>query len=150
MQKIYSARGRLPDGQPNPIDTHVGQRMRLRRNLLGLSQEKLASLLGLTFQQVQKYERGMNRISCSRLWDISQVLDVPVDFFFQDMDKSVTNQSPRMFHVTESVIEEEQPGAMPWDPMSSQEAIELVTAYYKIKNRQIARHIFNLVKELEK
>ena len=76
-----SSRGRTPNGQPNPIDVHVGNRIRLRRTLLNLSQEKLASLLGLTFQQVQKYERGTNRVGASRLWDISRVLEVPVSFF---------------------------------------------------------------------
>ena len=70
-----SSRGRTPQGEPNPIDVHVGNRIRLRRTLLGLSQEKLASLLGLTFQQVQKYERGMNRVGASRLWDIGKVLE---------------------------------------------------------------------------
>ena len=75
-----SSRGRTPLGEPNPIDVHVGHRIRLRRTLLGLSQEKLASLLGLTFQQVQKYERGMNRVGASRLWDISKVLEVPINF----------------------------------------------------------------------
>ena len=68
IRKIkVSSRGRTPDGEPNPIDTHVGNRIRLRRQLLGYSQEKLASLLGLTFQQVQKYEKGMNRVGASRL-----------------------------------------------------------------------------------
>ena len=81
-----SSRGRTPTGQPNPIDVHVGNRIRLRRTLLGLSQEKLASLLGLTFQQVQKYERGMNRVGASRQWDIGKVLEVPVGFFYEDMD----------------------------------------------------------------
>lgn len=76
-----SSRGRTPTGQPNPIDVHVGNRIRLRRTLLGLSQEKLASLLGLTFQQVQKYERGMNRIGASRLWDMMQVLGVDANYF---------------------------------------------------------------------
>ena len=76
-----SSRGRTPTGQPNPIDVHVGNRIRLRRTLLGLSQEKLASLLGLTFQQVQKYERGMNRVGASRLWDIGKVLEVPCRLF---------------------------------------------------------------------
>ena len=89
-----SSRGRTPQGEPNPIDVHVGNRIRLRRTLLGLSQEKLASLLGLTFQQVQKYERGMNRVGASRLWDIGKVLEVPINFFYEDMDKSVASQSP--------------------------------------------------------
>src|SRR3546814_10152347 len=69
----------------NPIDVHVGRRVRLRRTLLGMSQEQLGDALNITFQQVQKYERGSNRISASRLWDIGQILDVPVSFFFDDM-----------------------------------------------------------------
>jgi transcriptional regulator with XRE-family HTH domain len=69
--------------KPNPIDVHVGSRVRLRRNMLGLSQEKLGEAIGLTFQQVQKYERGANRIGASRLHDLSRVLDVPVSFFFR-------------------------------------------------------------------
>ena len=89
-----SSRGRTPTGEPNPIDVHVGNRICLRRTLLGLSQEKLASLLGLTFQQVQKYERGMNRVGASRLWDIGKVLEVPVGFFYEDMDEEVAKQSP--------------------------------------------------------
>src|ERR671927_1682591 len=71
---------------PNPIDVRVGARLRLRRNMLGLSQEKLGEMIGLTFQQVQKYERGANRIGASRLHELSRVLDVPVSFFFEDTD----------------------------------------------------------------
>src|SRR3954463_10029808 len=77
--------GRPKPGKPNPIDVHVGSRVRLRRTLLGMSQEKLGEAIGLTFQQVQKYERGANRIGASRLFDLSRVLDVPVSFFFDDM-----------------------------------------------------------------
>ena len=69
----------------NAIDLHVGKRLRLRRTLLGMSQEQLHAELNITFQQVQKYERGANRISASRLWDMSQILDVPVSYFFDDM-----------------------------------------------------------------
>ena len=71
--------------KPNPIDVHVGKRLRLRRTLLGMSQERLGDLLGLTFQQIQKYERGVNRIGSSRLYELGQILDVPVSFFFDDM-----------------------------------------------------------------
>src|SRR3954466_4212981 len=78
--------GRPKTGAPNPIDIRVGARLRLRRNMLGLSQEKLGDAIGLTFQQVQKYERGANRIGASRLYELSQVLDVPVSFFFDDTD----------------------------------------------------------------
>jgi transcriptional regulator with XRE-family HTH domain len=78
--------GRQKGDKPSPIDIHVGSRVRLRRNMLGLSQEKLGGAIGLTFQQVQKYERGANRIGASRLHYLSQVLDVPVSFFFDDTD----------------------------------------------------------------
>ena len=79
----------------NAIDVHVGRRVRLRRTLLGMSQEQLGDALNITFQQVQKYERGSNRISASRLWDIGQILDVPVSFFFDDMSRDTMDHSPR-------------------------------------------------------
>src|SRR5512141_325790 len=78
--------GRRKSETPNPIDVQVGSRVRLRRSMLGLSQEKLGEAIGLTFQQVQKYERGANRIGASRLHELSRVLDVPVSFFFDDLD----------------------------------------------------------------
>jgi len=86
MQQQARRPGRRKGDKPNPIDIHVGSRVRLRRNMLGLSQEKLGGAIGLTFQQVQKYERGFNRMGASRLHDLSRVLDVPVSFFFDDMD----------------------------------------------------------------
>ncbi len=79
----------------NAIDMHVGKRVRLRRTLLGMSQEQLGAELNVTFQQVQKYERGANRISASRLWDISQILDVPISYFFDDMSEGTMRSSPR-------------------------------------------------------
>src|SRR4051795_11923212 len=88
MARLQSPRrpGRPKMETPNPIDVRVGARLRLRRNMLGLSQEKLGEAIGLTFQQVQKYERGANRIGASRLHELSRVLDVPVSFFFDDTD----------------------------------------------------------------
>lgn len=147
-----SSRGRTPTGQPNPIDVHVGNRIRLRRTLLGLSQEKLASLLGLTFQQVQKYERGMNRVGASRLWDIGKVLEVPVGFFYEDMDDSVASQSPRMFSIpdAEPLNLAEDSEKFDLDPMHRQETIELVKAYYKIPNRKAAKHMFDLIIAMSK
>lgn len=147
-----SSRGRTPLGAPNPIDVHVGNRIRLRRTLLGLSQEKLASLLGLTFQQVQKYERGMNRVGASRLWDIGKVLEVPIGFFYEDMDKEVANQSPRMFSMPDSTPTElaEELETTDLDPMHRQETIELVKAYYKIGNRKAAKHMFDLIVAMAK
>src|SRR5215469_4848440 len=82
---MNTRRRRRKSDKPNPIDVHVGSRVRLRRTLLGMSQEKLGEAIGLTFQQVQKYERGANRIGASRLYDLGRVLDVPVSFFFDDI-----------------------------------------------------------------
>src|SRR5579875_1614359 len=81
------------ESRASPIDAHVGTRIRLRRTLLGMSQEKLGEALGLTFQQVQKYERGVNRVGASRLFDLSRVLDVPISFFFDDLPDSLSGFS---------------------------------------------------------
>ena len=130
----------MPDGRPNPIDIHVGKRIRLRRLALNLSQETLAELLGITFQQIQKYENGGNRISASRLWDCACVLDVPVQFFFQDMDAETCMLSPRMRNYTPEKIAElavGKPLAVANDIMSSNESILLVsTIAFPIVNWQ--------------
>ena len=111
-------------GIPNPIDVHVGSRVRLRRTLLGLSQEKLGEAIGLTFQQVQKYERGANRIGASRLFDLSRVLDVPIGYFFEDMSDEVAARSPRLIRGLAETPEPYEP-----DPMAKRETLELVRAY---------------------
>ena len=146
-----ASRGRTPQGEPNPIDIHVGKRIRMRRNLLGWSQEKLGDLLGLTFQQVQKYEKGLNRVSASRLWDFSVVLETPISFFYDDMDKTVAKQSPRMFSNPEAETSlNEEMEVFNADPMRKQETLELVRAYYKISNRQAARHLYDLIIAMSK
>lgn len=137
-----STRGRTATGSPNPIDVHVGSRVRLRRTLLGMSQEKLGDAIGLTFQQVQKYERGANRIGASRLWDLSRVLDVPVSFFFDDMVEGTASQSPRM------LIGVEEPQPFDADPMTKRETLELVRAYYRITDPQVRKRVFELAKAL--
>ncbi len=145
-----TCRSKTPSGQPNPIDIHVGNRIRLRRTLLGLSQEKLASLLGLTFQQIQKYEKGLNRVGASRLWDISKVLEAPISFFYEDMDQDVANQSPRTFNVETNLSFNEDNTEFNSDPMLRAETIELVKAYYKIPNRKAAKYLFELMVALSK
>lgn len=155
LQKSKKAsRGRTPSGQPNPIDIHVGNRIRLRRTILGWSQEKLAAMLGLTFQQVQKYERGSNRVGASRLWDIGNVLNVPINFFFEDMDKEVASQSPRVFsssnEAEQSLYLEETSSDIDMDPMKRQETLELVKAYYKINKRKTAKILFDLIVAMSK
>ena len=151
LSKNKKCRGRMPDGRPNPIDIHVGKRIRLRRLALNLSQETLAELLGITFQQIQKYENGGNRISASRLWDCACVLDVPVQFFFQDMDAETCMLSPRRRNYTPEKIAElavGKPLAVANDIMSSNESILLVSSYNRIPNRQLAKYLFAVMVNL--
>ncbi len=148
-----SIRGRLAEGTPNPVDIHVGERIKLRRKLLGLSQQQMAKKLGLTFQQIQKYEKGLNRVGASRLWDISRVLNVSMDFFFSDMEKDVEIQSPMMLSVQDAEHEKmlhEEHDSMDFDPMKRRETLELVRAYYKINNRKIAKYLFDLIIAMSK
>ena len=136
-------RRRRKSDKPNPIDVHVGTRVRLRRTLLGMSQEKLGDALGLTFQQVQKYERGANRIGASRLYDLSRVLDVPVSFFFDDI-KAETIEAAQ----AEPGGREPPGGGYEPDPMMRRETLELVRAYYRIPDTQIRRRLFDLTKAI--
>ena len=140
----------IEKNEPNPVDKHVGARIRLRRNILHLTQQKLADLLGLTFQQVQKYEKGLNRVGASRLWDISRVLEVSMDFFFEDMDNEVATQSPRMLKANEKYILAEKQHTFKDDPMNRKETLELIRAYYKIPNRKIAKELYELIVMLSK
>src|SRR5215212_6043069 len=121
------------EGRPSPIDVHVGSRIRLRRTLLGMSQEKLGDALGLTFQQVQKYERGVNRIGASRLFDLSRVLDVPIGFFFDDMPDTLggQGQARRSFGFADH-----QDG-FDDETLHRRETLELVRAYYRINDPSV-------------
>ena len=135
-------------GFPNPIDVHVGQRIRQRRALRGLSQEKVAEALGLTFQQVQKYERGTNRVGSSRLFDLTRILGVPISYFFEEMEAGVADKSPsRLMGVTESKMQE--PFAEP-DPLAKRETLELMRAYYRIADPRVRKRVFELTKALAK
>jgi transcriptional regulator with XRE-family HTH domain len=134
-------RRRRKSDKPNPVDVHVGSRVRLRRTLLGMSQERLGDAIGLTFQQVQKYERGANRIGASRLYDLSRVLDVPVSFFFDDIDPAVAAPT------SEAASAPDEARAEP-DPMMRRETLELVRAYYRIPDSQIRRRLFDLTKAI--
>ena len=116
----------------------------MRRTLLGLSQEKLGEALGLTFQQVQKYERGANRIGASRLYQISHVLDVPVSFFFEELSPG----DGRMGHAGPGLAEGGE--EFEQDPLAKRETLELVRAYYRITDPRVRRRVFELVKALAK
>ena len=114
----------------------------------------MSEMLGLTFQQLQKYERGDNRVSASRLWDIGNVLNVPIGFFFEDMDKSVSAQSPRTFSMPENnsstlYLHEDTPD-IELDPMKKQETLKLVNSYYKINNRKAAHLLLELAITMSK
>ncbi len=124
--------------KPNPVDVHVGSRVRLRRTLLGMSQEKLGDAIGLTFQQVQKYERGANRVGASRLYDLARVLDVPVSYFFEELGEASSSADP-----PDNSSESYQS-----NPMMKRETLELVRAYLRISDPQIKRRLFELAKAL--
>ncbi|MBB5700384.1 transcriptional regulator with XRE-family HTH domain [Ochrobactrum daejeonense] len=125
--------------KPNPIDVHVGSRIRLRRNMLGLSQEKLGESLGITFQQIQKYEKGTNRVGASRLQAISSILNVPVSFFFEDAPGSGT---------TTAGFSEDNEATYVVDFLNSNEGVQLTRAFTKISDPKVRRKIIDLVKSL--
>ena len=142
MAKSKSGYGR-GTGIPNPVDVHVGARLRQRRTLLGMSQTTLGEAIGLSFQQVQKYERGANRIGSSRLFDLSRVLDVPIEHFFDDMPTVVAASSPTL-----GGGKAKKPPSYEPDPMAMRETLELVRAYYKIGDPQVRKRLYKLAKAI--
>lgn len=132
----------------HPVDVHVGLRMRQRRALLGMSQTSLGTSVGLTFQQVQKYERGSNRISASRLVEFARVLDVPVTFFFQEMPANAVRA--KIDRNGKKAREEGTPFDDAQNPLAKRETLELVRAYYKIREPRVRKNIFEMVKALGK
>ncbi len=131
----------------SPIDVHVGSRVRLRRTLLGMSQEKLGEALGLTFQQIQKYERGVNRIGASRLFDLARVLDVPIGFFFDDMSPELGGNAANRSRAAAFGFAEGQDGFED-DTLHRRETLELVRAYYRITDPSVRKRVFDLIKTL--
>ncbi|WP_028878238.1 helix-turn-helix domain-containing protein [Terasakiella pusilla] len=131
-------------GEANPIDIHVGTRLRHIRTLLGMSQSKLGETVGLTFQQIQKYERGANRIGASRLYDLSRVLDVPISYFFEEMPTELSHD--RYKEVSQQLSTDVS--AFETDNMTRRETLELVRNYYQITNPAIRRRVFELTKVL--
>ncbi len=129
-------------GKPTWVDVHVGQRVRQRRTLLGYSQERLAEALDLTFQQVQKYERGANRVGAGRLFELSKALDVPVTYFFEDLPDTPTAEpsGPRMLEEAQQRYE--------GDPMAQRETMLLVRAYYGVNDPVLRRRLLDLIRSL--
>ena len=121
------------DIMKHPVDVHVGKRIRHRRWMVGTTQQQLADKVGIKFQQIQKYETGMNRVSASRLWDIANALGVAIDFFFEGLSSGLTDGNPAH--------------AMPDDLLSDREALELLRSYYAIPENQ-RRRLFDLARVL--
>lgn len=118
----------------HPVDVHVGKRVRHRRWMVGMTQQQLAEKVGIKFQQIQKYETGMNRVSASRLWDIAEALEVPVSFFFDGIEEHET-------------VADGEARMLPGDIMADKEALELVRSYYAIPENQ-RRRLFELARVL--
>lgn len=147
MVGASQAMGTERESRPSPIDVHVGTRIRLRRTLLGMSQERLGEALGLTFQQVQKYERGVNRVGASRLFDLSRVLDVPISFFFDDMPDSLSaNFGGPPSRRSSGLPDSNDPFGD--DTLSRRETLELVRAYYRITDPSVRKRVFDLIKSM--
>ena len=126
---------------PNPIDKHVGSRVRMRRMMLGMSQEKLGDALGLTFQQVQKYEKGTNRIGASRLQQISQILQVPVAFFFEGAPTIPSATRP-------DHLQEAPSPAYVSDFLATSDGLALTKAFTRISDSKLRRRIVDLVEQI--
>ena len=132
-----------PRKQPNPIDVHVGSRLKLRRTMMGMTQEKLGDRLGVTFQQIQKYEKGTNRIGASRLQEISEILEAPVSFFFEDAEPiNVKRSEPSLGFAEDSAAPFETPYG------STSEAHALAKAFSRIGDARIRRRVIDLVETL--
>lgn len=126
-------------GGPEPVDVHVGARLRSRRVATGISQEKLAEAVGVTFQQVQKYERGDNRMGASRLWQFARILDVEIGYFFEDMPEATSGAAPRTSAGAVTDLYRN-------DPENKRDALELTRYFAKITNKSVRTHILALVK----
>ncbi len=137
-EELYETTGR----KPNPVDVHVGSRVRYRRMIIGMSQEKLGEKMNLTFQQIQKYEKGTNRIGASRLFQLSKILEVPVGYFFED---AFANSAPS--NPLQGMREPEQEAVL-LDFLNSREGLDLNRAFAKIHDPKVRRRVIDLVRAL--
>ena len=126
---------------PNPIDVHVGSRMRLRRHLLGLTMQTLAGAIGVTYQQIQKYEKATDRISASRLFNLSRVLDVPISFFFEDLSPAAAGGGRRRTRG----LSEATAAALEPDLLFKRETVGLIRAYYRVTDPRVRKRVLDLL-----
>ncbi len=138
-EELYETTGR----KPNPVDIHVGSRVRYRRMIIGMSQEKLGEKMNLTFQQIQKYEKGTNRVGASRLFQLSKILDVPVGYFFEDAFPNAAAS-----HAVHGGLHEPAQEGFLLDFLSSREGLDLNRAFAKIQDPKVRRRVIDLVRAL--
>lgn len=143
----HHIRGRMENNKPNQVDVYIGERIRIRRTLLGLSQEAFAKQIGVTFQQVQKYENGRNRVGGSRLFDITRVLGVDMNYLIADISDEAVRQSPMMLVASERKEQLRMPKC---DIMQRGETLRLVMAYYRVKDRNLAKNLLGILEKLPK
>jgi len=129
-----------------PIDIHVGSRVRLRRNLLGMNQTDLGKAVGTSYQQIQKYERGVNRVGASRLFNLGRALDVPVSFFFEDLSPAAAGARKRRA----KGLSEAPAAALDSDVLNKRETVELIRAYYRVTDPKVRKLVLDLLKALGK
>ncbi len=129
-----------------PIDIHVGSRVRLRRNLLGMNQTDLGKAVGTSYQQIQKYERGVNRVGASRLFNLGRALDVPVSFFFEDLSPAAAGARKRRA----KGLSEAPAAALDSDVLNKRETGELIRAYYRVKDPKVRKRVLDLLQALGK
>jgi transcriptional regulator with XRE-family HTH domain len=132
--------------EPDPVDVHVGARLRLRRNLIGMSQEQLGKASSLTFQQIQKYERGANRMGASRLHQLARILNVAVSWFFDELPPGLNGRSSQELSDNEQVSIEGTPGDS--QILQRRETLELIRAYYRITDPKQRRKVYDLIKAM--
>lgn len=138
--ELFETSGR----KPNPVDVHVGSRVRYRRMIIGMSQEKLGEKMNLTFQQIQKYEKGTNRIGASRLFQLSKILDVPVNYFFED---AIAGSNKAQASAQQKPQENPEEGAL-LEFLNSREGLDLNKAFAKITDPKVRRRVIELVRAL--
>ena len=144
--KRVRRRAKKQVSRSGPIDIHVGSRVRLRRNLLGMNQTDLGKAVGTSYQQIQKYERGVNRVGASRLFNLGRALDVPVSFFFEDLSPEAAGGGKRrargLSEAPASVLEP--------DSLSKRETVELIRAYYRVKDPRVRKRVLDLLQAVGK
>ena len=132
---------------PHPVDLHVGKQLRMRRTIQGLSQEAIGRAIGVTFQQIQKYERGVNRMGSSRLYDFSRILKVPVSYFFEGLDQQASDGTDN--GNSYGVGMADGGGAsFEYEQLSTRETLEMMRAYYRIPDEAVRKRIYELIKSL--